>query len=641
MSLLAAYLELNRARGATDATDGDLFHPDLAVELPAPAEPPVAMDDAVLAKALAHQRALYQQGLLKTLRGGETGDAFRQMQAAVAAIESMQAGTPNRPFWCAACRILRRACARRSRPRRGCEAAPRQGRPAGEAADRRRREGAREALPRPAPAGRAQPAVEPPDHAAQGGLRAQRAARSPAARAGRGARRGGHGAHPRAARAHGPAEGHLAQVHLGQPRRPRAVRQAGAGAGRPRRAASAPRAPARLPEARRRRAGAEGARHPALRGAGPGGRDRAPVHRVGARELLPAWRRLRAPGADGVGPAEGRDGGRGRPAHGHDRGRDPRRDDAPRPGEAPRLPGRAGSPGEPAGDRAGPGRLLPRPRQARRAQGAFRPVRAGPGRADDHGARRRGRAQRRGGRARPAVRGRHAGRQGRGGGAGGRRAFGARPLHHGDPAGRDPPRGSAASRPGALRPGPFGRAPRRRGDAQDRHRVAARPRRAEAEGPGPLRGLEGGARRRREGEARARGRRPQARRRRHLGFAGGAAERGGPRGPAGGDRRRADGSLPGDPGARPREAAGDAHGAGRPARGRSRRGDRQGAPRHLPGGGDGSLRDDRRATSPVAATRRTTANRSRPSAAASTRSRAAAAWSASPTWARSPGSASR
>jgi chemosensory pili system protein ChpA (sensor histidine kinase/response regulator) len=102
MSLLAAYLELNRARGATDATDGDLFHPDLSVELPAPAEPQSAMDDAVLAKALAHQRALYQQGLLKTLRGGETGDAFRQMQGAVAAIESMQGGTANRPFWCAA-----------------------------------------------------------------------------------------------------------------------------------------------------------------------------------------------------------------------------------------------------------------------------------------------------------------------------------------------------------------------------------------------------------------------------------------------------------------------------------------------------------------------------------------------------------
>ncbi len=102
MSLLTAYLDLNRAHGATDATEGDLFHPDLGIELPPPAEPAAAMDDAVLAKALAHQRVQYQQGLLKVLRGGETAEAFRQMQAAIAAIESLQAGTPNRPFWCAA-----------------------------------------------------------------------------------------------------------------------------------------------------------------------------------------------------------------------------------------------------------------------------------------------------------------------------------------------------------------------------------------------------------------------------------------------------------------------------------------------------------------------------------------------------------
>jgi len=106
MSLLAAYLDLNRARGATDATEGDLFHPDLGIELPPPAEPAAPMDDAVLAKALAHQRAQYQQGLLKVLRGGESAEAFRQMQAAIAAVESLQAGTPNRPFWCAAAGFL-------------------------------------------------------------------------------------------------------------------------------------------------------------------------------------------------------------------------------------------------------------------------------------------------------------------------------------------------------------------------------------------------------------------------------------------------------------------------------------------------------------------------------------------------------
>ncbi|MBX3715014.1 MAG: Hpt domain-containing protein [Burkholderiales bacterium] len=102
MSLLPAYLALNRARGAADATEGDLFHPDLSTELAAPAQPAAPVDGAVLAKALQHQRAQYQQGLLKALRGGNAAEAFRQLQAAVAAIESLQEATPNRPFWRAA-----------------------------------------------------------------------------------------------------------------------------------------------------------------------------------------------------------------------------------------------------------------------------------------------------------------------------------------------------------------------------------------------------------------------------------------------------------------------------------------------------------------------------------------------------------
>ena len=100
MLLLAAYLELNRARGASDATEGDLFHPDLDAPLPPLAAAPI--DDAVLAKGLALQRAQYQQALLKALRAAEPREALGQMQAAVSAIESLQAATPNRPFWSAA-----------------------------------------------------------------------------------------------------------------------------------------------------------------------------------------------------------------------------------------------------------------------------------------------------------------------------------------------------------------------------------------------------------------------------------------------------------------------------------------------------------------------------------------------------------
>src|SRR5438105_8988253 len=98
MRLLAPYLDVNRARGASDATEGDLFYPNLAVELPA-AQAAAVLDDTVLAKALAHQRSQYQQGLLRLLKGGDTAEALRQMHAAVAAIESRQAASANRPFW--------------------------------------------------------------------------------------------------------------------------------------------------------------------------------------------------------------------------------------------------------------------------------------------------------------------------------------------------------------------------------------------------------------------------------------------------------------------------------------------------------------------------------------------------------------
>jgi chemosensory pili system protein ChpA (sensor histidine kinase/response regulator) len=101
MRLLAPYLELNHARGQNDANEGDLFYPDLSAPLP-PLASSAPLDDAVLAKALQLQRAQYQQGLLRMLKGPDVAEALRQMHAAVCAIESLLAATPNRPFWTAA-----------------------------------------------------------------------------------------------------------------------------------------------------------------------------------------------------------------------------------------------------------------------------------------------------------------------------------------------------------------------------------------------------------------------------------------------------------------------------------------------------------------------------------------------------------
>src|SRR5215831_8972443 len=101
MRLLAPYLELNRARGAGDANEGDLFYPNLSTELP-PLPVAKPLDDTVLSKALALQRSQYQQGLLKMLKAGDPSEALRQMHGAVTSIESLQAETDSRPFWTAA-----------------------------------------------------------------------------------------------------------------------------------------------------------------------------------------------------------------------------------------------------------------------------------------------------------------------------------------------------------------------------------------------------------------------------------------------------------------------------------------------------------------------------------------------------------
>lgn len=106
MMLLPPYLELNRAQGKTDAGEGDLFFPSLTTPIALPTRDRQAVDDSVRDKALVHQRAQYQQCLLKVMRNLDAAEALKTMHAAVVTVESFQADAAPRAFWNAAVAFL-------------------------------------------------------------------------------------------------------------------------------------------------------------------------------------------------------------------------------------------------------------------------------------------------------------------------------------------------------------------------------------------------------------------------------------------------------------------------------------------------------------------------------------------------------
>ncbi len=99
MMLASAYLAVNKARGATDAAESDLFSPDLSVAIPMP-EDTIALpkSDAMVA-AIKHRRSMYQTGLLKLLRDKDLMGGAREMRNATLAIEALQVTSPTRSFW--------------------------------------------------------------------------------------------------------------------------------------------------------------------------------------------------------------------------------------------------------------------------------------------------------------------------------------------------------------------------------------------------------------------------------------------------------------------------------------------------------------------------------------------------------------
>jgi chemosensory pili system protein ChpA (sensor histidine kinase/response regulator) len=99
MMLASAYVELNRAGGASDAAESDLFHPDLSASLAPPGNTVVEPSKEMLARSLKQKRATFQAGLLKLLKEKDFATGLRIMRDAVLGIEALQLRAPSRMFW--------------------------------------------------------------------------------------------------------------------------------------------------------------------------------------------------------------------------------------------------------------------------------------------------------------------------------------------------------------------------------------------------------------------------------------------------------------------------------------------------------------------------------------------------------------
>ena len=102
MLLARAYLEVNKARGATDAAETDLFSPDLSLAMMMPDNTVALPKPEMLADAIKQRRGMYQAGLLKLLRDKDMVGGAREMRNATLAIEALQVTSPTVSFWYAA-----------------------------------------------------------------------------------------------------------------------------------------------------------------------------------------------------------------------------------------------------------------------------------------------------------------------------------------------------------------------------------------------------------------------------------------------------------------------------------------------------------------------------------------------------------
>lgn len=102
LKLVKTHVMLNKLRGAQDATEVDLFFPDLTLATPPPDPSELPPPTTVFVDAIREARSIFQSGLLKLLREKDLVRGVREMRRATAAIEALKANSPSRSFWFAA-----------------------------------------------------------------------------------------------------------------------------------------------------------------------------------------------------------------------------------------------------------------------------------------------------------------------------------------------------------------------------------------------------------------------------------------------------------------------------------------------------------------------------------------------------------
>ncbi|HTP94819.1 MAG TPA: Hpt domain-containing protein [Burkholderiales bacterium] len=99
IKLFPVYREINELRGLHDASERELFFPDLSVH--APAHPaPRRLNDADLGKFVSAHRSLYQRGLLAWLQAPANRQGLNNMRFATEALHQVAAQLPGtQPLW--------------------------------------------------------------------------------------------------------------------------------------------------------------------------------------------------------------------------------------------------------------------------------------------------------------------------------------------------------------------------------------------------------------------------------------------------------------------------------------------------------------------------------------------------------------